>query len=105
MAITVKRKSDDLTEREKKALQDAGLLPAAPVTRKLKIMRGFRVVVNHELFDWIPSYKKGDTGVVTHVFHPVDTRGDESMDLISVELDNPRTSKIVDFRRWELDLA
>ncbi len=100
-------KAEELTERQKAALEAVGLLGAPkeetynpappPSTQPEKIVypvysAGDKVEVVNTFFTWVKEWKAGDTGVVTRFWNAVpETRAmGPGYGVVEVRLDNPR---------------
>lgn len=129
MGVVIKRKADpvqstapDLTERQKNALIDAGLMQpdpppppkykfvslnkGGPVVDSTRYKLGDPAVIINDLYTWVKAWKAGDTGVVTRIFPPMRHDGAVTGDggILEISFDNPRqeghTKSL--FRAWEV---
>lgn len=99
VVIPMSDENQDLTERQTKALIEAGILPSPEEAKPKKVWRtakrfveGDRVVVAKEGFDWIKFWKPGDLGTVLRVWPPVPEARfiDPGQGCVEVALDTPR---------------
>lgn len=128
MGVVIKRKpgavqltAPALTERQKNALIDAGIMPPDPptppaykpvslnkgaqVVESTRYKLGESVVIINDLYTWVRAWKAGDTGVVTRIFPPMRQDGIAADGgVLEVTLDTPRQDghgKSL-FRAWEI---
>lgn len=120
---------DELTQRQKDALEAVGLAPAKKVTPKPQpkvfhpvepkvpvssykgIFRpGTKVKISYSIFDWVEIYQVGDTGVVlrdwpTVMPEAIPLSEKERYHLYEIQLDTPRKAgkEKVLVRSWELE--
>lgn len=113
-----------LSDREKKHLIEAGIIPAEPVKKVITINKGpkqceapgrkyyaysqgERVKIVNDLFSWMEWWKPGDTGTVVKYSNPVpENRGDGlKWGILIVKLDKPRVKGRDEcyFHAWEVD--
>lgn len=94
---------EELSDREKNALVEAGILPAtsAPVSKtkqvnSLNVQLGTRVAVATDLYHWVKYFQKGDTGVIVRLWPPSPersgTKAKYALGLVEVKMDNPRVN-------------
>lgn len=85
-----------MTERQKNALMDVGLLPAEPSKVKIKKKQAFgsyspgdKVVITNELYSWVDYWRPGDTATVIRFIPPVlEARADgNKYAVVEVKLD------------------
>lgn len=120
---------DELTQRQKDALEAVGLAPAkkettkpqpkvfhpvepkVPVSSYKGIFRpGTKVKISYSIFDWVEIYQVGDTGVVlrdwpTVMPEAIPLSEKERYHLYEIQLDTPRKAgkEKVLVRSWELE--
>lgn len=99
--------AEELTERQKAALEAVGLLdtpkeatysPAPPPSKQPEksaypvYSAGDKVEVVNDLFTWVKAWKAGDTGVVTRFWNAVpEARAmGQGYGIVEVRLDSPR---------------
>ena len=122
MAVVLKKKTQELTDREKDTLAALGLgpdTPEAPVPPPKKVgvtirkvgmfSAGDKVVVTNDLYTWVEWWKPGDTGVVVKAIPAPNEAGEKRRRyaVVEVKLDNVRVHgrQHCLFHAWELEAA
>lgn len=120
MAVILKKKSQELTDREKDTLVALGLgpdTPETPVTPPKKVgvvikkvgafSAGDKVRITNELYTWVEWWKPEDTGTVTKVTHAPNEAGEKRKRyaVVEVKLDKVRIHgrEFCLFHAWELE--
>lgn len=125
MAIVIKKKTEELSERQKNALDAVGLAPKEPVPhvpyheqydkkngllsdRKLSPPSvGDKIKIVNNLFPWMEHYQTGDTGKVLRMWTAPDTPHTKRPrdDIYEVQLDTIRQKGkgVALFACWELE--
>lgn len=122
------KETEEMSERQLNALAAVGLAPepkksitinkpevkksTAPVSNyKGLLAAGTKVKICFSLFDWVETYKVGDTGVILRDWATVMPPGasqqeKEDYHLYEIQLDNPRipSKPTVLVRSWELEV-
>lgn len=111
-AITGTPETQELTERQKKALIDAGLMEATakPYTCQgaadpstvlsTSYTVGGRAVIVNDLYTWVKAWKPGVQGTVVRIFPPRADCGPFDFGLLELKLDGQESP--VYFRAWEV---
>lgn len=124
MAVILKKKVVELTEREKDTLAALGLgpdptphAPSGVVIKKVGVVirkvgsfsAGDKVRITNDLYTWVEWWKPGDTGTVTKVAHAPSEAGEKRKRyaVIEVKLDKVRVHgrEFCLFHAWELEAA